>query len=672
MFDAGPIFFYHACNGAKRPALVPGCCWHHNHLSIEAAGAGAQCFSSITLSELSDMTKRNTPIGPGKMTGDGNRKPSGRKDVPIRCAHIFHALPAAAVLLDAEGRIILANPAVENMFGYSADELVGEYIGKLHAAGAGQTEPAGSRRKILHAGDKPFSRRIDCRRRDGSVFISETVVAPVKDEQGAPCGFLEIIRDVSEQVDRERKSHDAQLRYHIMLDYTYDWEYWRGTDGSFQYVSSSSERITGYPPSWFFDRPALLHEIVFPEDREIWEDHCRESTEEMKLREVQFRIVRSDGDIRWIEHACQPVLLDSGKFLGFRVSNRDITERKEMENELRRALGAIQTLKEHLEAESSYLKEEIELEHNYKNIIGNSNALQYVLFKVEQIAASDTTVLILGETGTGKELIARAIHNNSPRGSRSLVKVDCAALPADLIESELFGHEKGAFTGAHVRHIGRFELADRTSIFLDEIGELPLELQTKLLRVIQDGEFERVGGNRTIKVDVRVIAATNRNLEEDVRLGRFRMDLWYRLNVFPLTVPPLRDRVEDVPLLVNHFVNRFKQKQGKEINLIPKPVMEALQNYSWPGNVRELENVIERAVISTTGNRLRLPDGLKELRNEANREFQSLRDMEREYILKVLDKTNWRVSGANSAAEILDMDRSTLRARMKKLGIRRP
>jgi transcriptional regulator with GAF, ATPase, and Fis domain len=197
-------------------------------------------------------------------------------------------------------------------------------------------------------------------------------------------------------------------------------------------------------------------------------------------------------------------------------------------------------------------------------------------------------------------------------------------------------------------------------------------LQAKLLRVIQDGEFERVGGNRTIKVDVRVIAATNRNLEEDVRQGKFRMDLWYRLNVFPLTVPPLRDRVEDIPLLVNHFVNRFKQKQGKEINSIPKPVMEALQQYPWPGNVRELENVIERAVISTTGTRLRLPNGLKCARDEGNNAFKSLREMEREYILKVLDKTNWKISDANSAAEILDMDRSTLRARMKKLGIRRP
>jgi transcriptional regulator with GAF, ATPase, and Fis domain len=360
------------------------------------------------------------------------------------------------------------------------------------------------------------------------------------------------------------------------------------------------------------------------------------------------------------------------ELLGFRASNRDITQRKEVENELRQALDAIKALKEQLEAETLYLQEEIALEHDYKNIIGSSNALQYVLFKVEQIAGADTSVLILGETGTGKELIARAIHSTSGRGNRPLVKVNCAALPAELIESELFGHEKGAFTGAHTRHPGRFEVANGASIFLDEIGELPLELQAKLLRVLQDGEFERLGSTRTIKVDVRVIAATNRHLEEDVRSGRFRKDLWYRLNVFPITVPPLRDRLDDIPLLVNHFVNRFSQKQGKKITSVPKAVMESLQRYSWPGNVRELENVIERAVISTTGPGLRLAESLKCDGGEGNNHAKSLAQIEREYILKVLESTNWKVSGKDSAAEILALDRSTLRARMDKLGIRKP
>ena len=617
------------------------------------------------------MTMNNPGNRAGRKIGEPDRGPAGRQNLPVQFRDIFYSLPDAAVFFDAEGRIVLANPAVENIFGYTADEVIGKDIGTLHAGGAGTEEP-GAQQDKHNTGGQPTPCRIDCRRRDGSIFPSETLVAQVKNEQGDVCGVVEMIRDISGQVEREKKLDEAQLRYRIIADYTSDWEYWQAADGSFQYMSSSCERITGYPPARFMNHPALLHEIVLPEDMEIWEGHCRESEEELTRREVQFRIVHKDGGIRWIEHACQPVITSSGELLGFRASNRDISKRKTMENELRQALEAIHSLKEHLEAESSYLKEEIELEHNFKNIVGNSNALQYVLFKVEQIAASDTTVLILGETGTGKELIARAIHNHSTRGNRSLVKVDCTALPADLIESELFGHERGAFTGAHARHIGRFEVADRTSIFLDEIGELPLELQAKLLRVIQDGEFERVGGSRPIKVDVRIIAATNRNLEEDVRQGRFRMDLWYRLNVFPLTAPPLRDRVEDIPLLVNHFVNRFKQKQGKEIHSIPTSVMDVLQRYPWPGNIRELENVIERAVINTTGTRLSLPDGLKAAGNGLNNELKTLSDMEREYIVKVLDKTNWKVSGTNSAAEILGMDRSTLRARMKKLGIRRP
>ena len=290
-----------------------------------------------------------------------------------------------------------------------------------------------------------------------------------------------------------------------------------------------------------------------------------------------------------------------------------------------------------------------------------------------QIAATDTLALILGETGTGKELIARAIHNASKRADRPLIKVNCATLPENLIESELFGYEKGAFTGADKRHAGRFEVADGTTLFLDEIGELPLALQAKLLRVLQDGEFERLGSSKTIKVDVRVIAATNRDLEEDVRQGRFRKDLWYRLNVFPLTVPPLRDRIDDIPLLVNHFVAHFARKQGKEIPSVSVGVMAALQRYSWPGNVRELENVIERALISTSGPRLRLPDGLKVNGQEENSsQLKTLNAMEREHILKVLEKTKWKVSGKNSAAEILDIDRSTLRARMQKLGIHKP
>jgi transcriptional regulator with GAF, ATPase, and Fis domain len=336
------------------------------------------------------------------------------------------------------------------------------------------------------------------------------------------------------------------------------------------------------------------------------------------------------------------------------------------------ALDEIKGLKEQLEAERAYLQEEIKLEFNHENIIGQSNEIKYVFYKVEQIAATDTNVLVLGETGTGKELVARAIHGLSPRKDRALVKMNCAALPSNLIESELFGHEKGAFTNAHSRRLGRFEIANGTTLFLDEIGELPLELQPKLLQVIETGEFERLGSSDTIKVDVRIIAATNRNLEAEVRIGTFREDLWYRLNIFPITTPPLRERREDIPLLVNYFIDKISKRLGKTIGMVPVNVMDALQTYHWPGNIRELENVLERAVINSSGPKLHLVDELKKPNKNLANTNRTLEDVEREYILRVLEETHWKVSGKNSASEILGLDRSTLRARMRKFDIRKP
>ncbi len=335
------------------------------------------------------------------------------------------------------------------------------------------------------------------------------------------------------------------------------------------------------------------------------------------------------------------------------------------------ALFEIKRLKKQLEEERAYLKEEIKLEHNHENIIGKSDALKYVLYKVEQIAASDTTVLILGETGTGKELVARAVHGFSKRKNRALVKVNCAALPSNLIESELFGHEKGAFTGSNTRQLGRFEVADGATLFLDEIGELPIELQSKLLRVIQDGEFERLGSSRTIKVNARIIAATNRNLEEEVRQGRFRDDLWYRLNVFPITMPSLKDRIEDIPLLVDFYVKKISKRMGRTTGIVPRNMMNTLQNYHWPGNVRELENVLERAVINSSGPKLHLADDLSKPFAYLSKSQKTLETVERDYIVRMLEQTHWKVSGKNSAAEILGLNRSTLRARMRKLNIKK-
>lgn len=358
------------------------------------------------------------------------------------------------------------------------------------------------------------------------------------------------------------------------------------------------------------------------------------------------------------------------------LSIEDVTEheyhKRRLEEIVEERTAEIRNLKDQLELERAYLQEEIKQEYNHENIVGRSDAINYVFYKVEQIAGTDTNVLVLGETGTGKELVARAIHGMSLRKARALIKMNCAALPSNLIESELFGHEKGAFTGAHSRRLGRFEIANGATLFLDEIGELPLELQPKLLQVIDNGEFERLGSSVTQKVDVRIIAATNRNLEEEVGKGNFREDLWYRLNIYPISMPPLRERTEDIALLVNFFIGKISKRLGKVIKIVPAGVMDALRQYHWPGNVRELENVLERAVINSSSPKLRLVDELKKPLKDVPKPDQTLDKVERDYINRVLEQVQWKVSGKNSAAEILGLDRSTLRARMRKLNIRKP
>jgi transcriptional regulator with GAF, ATPase, and Fis domain len=348
--------------------------------------------------------------------------------------------------------------------------------------------------------------------------------------------------------------------------------------------------------------------------------------------------------------------------------------RRKAELDLVNAFSEIKKLKDQCETDYIYLREEIKLEHNFEEIIGQSDSLTYVLFKVEQVAPTDSIVLIQGETGTGKELFARAIHHASLRNNRPLVKINCATLPSNLIESELFGYEKGAFSGANIKQIGRFGLSDGGTIFLDEIGELPLELQPKLLRVVQEGEFERLGNPRTVKVDVRIIAATNRNLEEEVKKQRFRKDLWFRLNVFPITIPPLRQRRDDIPLLVERFVKMFAKKLSKNIKTIPQASMRELTQYSWPGNIRELRNVLERAVLNTAGTTLHLADRLEINDRMATDDtpIKTLAQMECDYITQVLDDYAWKIEGKNGAAQALDINPGTLRSRMKKLGIVRP
>jgi len=339
------------------------------------------------------------------------------------------------------------------------------------------------------------------------------------------------------------------------------------------------------------------------------------------------------------------------------------------------AYGEIRSLKDKLAEERVYLRDEVRTERNFEEVVGKSTVLRRVLRNVETVAPTDSTVLIYGETGTGKELIARAIHNLSPRRSKAFVKLNCAAIPTGLLESELFGHEKGAFTGAIAQRIGRFELADGGTIFLDEVGEIPLDLQTKLLRVLQEREFERLGSGRTLRTDARLIAATNRDLAALVEEKRFRADLFYRLNVFPVHMPPLHERPEDIPLLVRHFVEHYARRMKRAIETIPSETMEVLTRYRWPGNVRELQNLMERAVILSPGPVLHVPLGDLDVRatgGQPRGPAQTLEEAERAHIVATLTDTNWVVAGARGAAVRMGMNRSTLQFRMKKLGIMRP
>lgn len=415
-------------------------------------------------------------------------------------------------------------------------------------------------------------------------------------------------------------------------------------------------------------------DTLIPEDRIRIEEAIQRTLQEGGEYREEYRVRRPDGQVRWLCVTGRCQLDGAGHPERLMGAGVDITDRKQAEDSLRQAMEEIRTLKDLFQEENVYLRREMQGHQGLSSIVSRSAVMQRTLRQVEQVAPTPASVLITGETGTGKELLATAIHELSSRRDRTMIRVNCAAIPAALIESELFGREKGAYTGALARQVGRFELANGSTLFLDEIGELPLEAQAKLLRVLQEKEIERLGNPHPIKVDVRVIAATNRDLFQEIAAGRFREDLFYRLNVFPIHLPPLRERREDLPQLIESFVQEFADTMGKPINTIAKVSLKALLDYGWPGNIRELRNVIERSVILAQSPTLRieLPSAMRTSEPSNDPSLALLTEVERDHIVRVLEKTGWRIRGSAGAAEILGLKASTLESRMAKLGIRRP
>ena len=581
-----------------------------------------------------------------------------------RFAKAFRANPQPMSLTTlATGLYIDVNESFLAMSGYTRDEVIGHTSLELRIWETKDARAEFIRQLNQHASLVNYETKFRAKNGSFRVLLSSAE----KLEIGGEVCLLVASSDVTERVAAQQALRESEERFRIMAD----------TAPVMIWIVDSDRRCTYINKRWldFTGRTAEEElgdgwmERIHPEDYDACFESYVSSFAERRPVELEYRARRNDGQYRWVYNTGIPRFSADGIFLGYIGSAIDITERKESEVELQRAHQELQQLKNQLEAENISLQQELQLDEKFGEIVGHSDAIKYVLFKINQVAPTDSTVLITGETGTGKELAARAIHGASVRKDRPLIKVDCGALSPTLIESELFGHEKGAFTGALGRKQGRFELANGGTIFLDEIGELPPESQVKLLRVIQESEFERLGGSKTIKVDVRIIAATNRNLKLEVEQGTFREDLWYRLNVYPVTMPPLRQRKEDIPPLVEHFVSTYARKFGKTISSVSPRTMQSLQDHSWPGNVRELANVIERAVIHSQGNVLQVVDRFELVADETPR--QTLEEVERDYIIRTLENTGWRIEGKYGAARILGLNPSTLRTRMLKLGIQR-
>ncbi|HKA18859.1 MAG TPA: sigma 54-interacting transcriptional regulator, partial [Blastocatellia bacterium] len=586
---------------------------------------------------------------------------------------LFEQAPEGVVLLDVEDRVVRINSEFTRIFGYTPEEALGRAINELIAPEELRSEAEEYTQRIIHG--KPVNAETIRRRKDGTRIHVSLLAVPISVPGGGQIAEYAIYRDISERRSAELalRRNQAYLAEAQKLSHTGSFAH-DPIHGEITYWSEEAYRTFGLDPA---SGPITYKEArsrIHPDDLEKFEEARERGIREKTGASVDFRVVIPDGSIKYIHCVSRPFVDASGAVVELVGTNMDVTEQHLARASLEKALEEIKQLKEELYRENLALKEEIDKTSLFEEIVGSSEPLRRVLVQITKVAPTDSTVLITGETGTGKELIARAIHKRSARASRAFVTVNCAAVPAALIGSELFGHERGAFTGATQRRLGRFELAEGGTLFLDEVGDLPAETQIALLRVLQERQFERIGGNQPITVNVRIIAATNRDLTAVINAGSFRQDLFYRLNVFPIDVPPLRERKEDIPLLVQYLTERYASKAGKKIKNIEKRTLEMFREYQWPGNVRELQNVIERAVILCDGETLsvdeeRLQGEPRRLGETSNGLARMGADKERAIIESALRESRGRVAGPSGAAARLGIPRSTLETKIRSLGI---
>ncbi len=566
--------------------------------------------------------------------------------------------PLGIFVADREGRLIDFNLAAANLLGYDAAILRNMHILDIH--------PEDEREKairtfatLLKTGHVETEIRV--KRCDGKIIWVSLHVVMTSDRLSL--GYCE---DITERRLMQEQITAAAEQWQATFDSIGDLV--MILDPEFRILRCNAAAVS------FLDLPlsriltSRCHNLMHGTDGSVARCPVEKTLQTGRHEEAE---IFHEGKKAWLLVSADPILDSAGNVSRVVHTVKDISARKQMERLLQNRITEIEKLKKQLEHENISLRDEVKLLSPHSEIVAQSPAMQQILVQVSQVAPTDSTVLITGETGTGKELIAQAIHNLSNRKALPMVTVNCASLPPSLIESELFGREKGAYTGAMSRMVGRFEIADGSTILLDEIGDLPLEIQAKLLRVLEDRRFERLGSTKSISVNVRVVASTNRDLDQMVQADKFRKDLYYRLKVFPIVIPPLRTRPEDIPPLAWSFVRRFEKRMGKHIQSIPKRCLDAMVHYSWPGNARELRNFIEHAMIVSSGTSLEMLPPLlapQEILDDGGK----LGDLERGHILRVLEETGWRVAGRGGAAEIMGLKPTTLEARMKKLGIRRP